>query len=185
MKKVTKSQNKPFSLPERPEELSSMNDFKVPNGYFASLEEALKTKTEVLSVLTKSPSREEFEVPQNYFDELGQQINDTLRESKRSSSKEWLKILLRPQLSLSFAALLLLLWFTIKTRELKVIDLPSAYLTIEDLSKPEYLDDLDEYSLIEALATQQDKPASPTVDDPYIEYLIDHDIDISQIVNSL
>ncbi len=186
MKKAFSDKNKDFKLPEQPDFLSSRDSFDVPGEYFSHLQDQINKKIELISTLENSTGDSHFKVPQNYFENLPNRIGQRIsRPIKNNSWKEWLAILLKPQVSLAFASLLLLLWFSIKTREPKTFEIPSSIITLQDLGDSEYIQYLDEYNLIEVLATQEDIPSSESNTDTYIQYLIDNNIDISQLELSL
>ncbi len=186
MKMSHLDKNNNFRLTERPEDLSPVDSFKVPDGYFDTLETQIIAKIELISQLEKTATKDQFSVPANYFEELPAAIQQRISfPEKKYKLKEWMTILLRPQISLAFASLIILLWFALKTRETKIIESPASVITLEDLGNSEYLHELDEYTLIEMLATQQEIGSANITTDPYVEYLLDHNIEISQIETNL
>jgi len=186
MKKPLSDKNKDFKLPEQPDSLSSKDSFALPDGYFSNLQNQISTKIELISKLESQTGDSHFNVPENYFEDLSNQISQGISKPvKNNIWKKWLTILLKPQVSLAFASLLLLLWFSIKTREPKTFEIPSSNITLQDLLDSEYIQYLDEYNLIEVLATQEDIPSGESNTDTYIQYLIDNNIDISQLELSL
>ncbi len=182
MKKAHSDIKKDFKLPEQADASSNKVSFSVPDNYFDQLTLQISSKIEKISALENKIGESPFTVPENYFENLPQQINQQISSSgKRFFWKEWLSVLLRPQVSLAFASLLFLIWFTFKTQEVKTIDIPQSQLSLEDLNDSEYIQYLDEYSIIEVLASQQEVSTSNSNTDAYIQYLIDNNIDISQL----
>ncbi len=186
MKKAHSDIKKDFKLPEQADASSNKVSFSVPDSYFDNLALQITTKIEKISALENKIGDSPFIVPENYFENLPQQINQQISTSgKRKIWKEWLFVLLRPQVSLAFASLLFLIWFTVKTREVKIVDISQSQISLEDLNESEYIRYLDEYSIIEVLASQEETSASNSNTDAYIQYLIDNNIDISQLEYTL
>jgi len=175
-----------FNLPDQPAQNGGHEGFSVPDGYFDTLETDIISKIELISSLENSGANTQFTVPANYFEELPIIINEKVLASKQKSKlRELLSIFSRPQLAISFASLTILVWFSISTRMTENFALNDAGYSIEQLNESEYLEYIDEYTIIELLASQPEVQSSALSNDPYVQYLLDHDIDISQIENSL
>jgi len=175
-----------FNLPDQPAQNGGHEGFSVPDSYFDMLETDIISKIEVISSLENSGARSHFNVPADYFEGLPMIINEKILASKQKSKLiDLLSVFSRPQLAISFASLAILIWFSISTRMPERLALNDARYSIEQLNESEYLEYIDEYTIIELLASQPEVQSSALSNDPYVQYLLDHDIDISQIENSL
>lgn len=186
MKNQKLDKKQAFQLPEASELAASSTAFKVPDGYFDALESDIFLKIEAVSNLENEVGLNHFTIPENYFEGLPVQIQEKINgNSSKHYWKDWIAILLRPQVSLAFASLLVLLWFAFKLQDKKAIEIPELIITVDEFSDSEYLQDYDESTIIDLLATQQEINPSNSIPDSYIQYLLDNNIDISQIENSL
>ena len=186
MKKSFKDKKEVFSLPEQAEHLSSANHFMVPESYFDSLEDQIHSKIELLESLDKTSIKPDFEVPKNYFAKLQGEIQSKITDPGLGKGwSEIMSIFPRPQISLVLASLLVLLFFSLKTREVKTFEVPDSYISQDLLDYSAYLQNLDEFTLVEMLAVQQETNNTIITEDPYVEYLLEHNIELSQIKQSL
>ncbi len=186
MKKDLSNKFKALHLSDDSTESAGSNQFKVPDAYFESLQSEIISKIESLSELETVASKNQFSVPPNYFEELPIQIQQkTSIAGKIQLWKEWMALLIRPQIGLAFASLILILFLGLRTRQTVIVESSVEPITLEDLGNSLYLNDVDEFTLIDILAAQQESDASNTSTNPYVQYLLENDIDISQIENSL
>ncbi len=185
MKKAEKDKLKSFNLEDEKSKLSSIKSFAVPADYFTSSQNEMLGKINALGEKENSVLPNPFLTPENYFEKLPNSIQQTITNQRQHQNLPgWIEILLRPQVGIAFASLLLLLWFGVKTRQPKIIESGSSEITVEYLVAADYLRDLDETTIIEMLLAEDVSSASPS-SDTYIDYLLDNDIEISQIETDL
>ncbi|TAH42938.1 MAG: hypothetical protein EYC69_03685 [Bacteroidetes bacterium] len=186
MKKAYSDIKKDFKLPEQADATPEKQPFSVPDYYFEDLSKQITSKIELISGLDTGTIDSTFSVPENYFENLPHQINQGIRSSgRRNLWKEWLSVILKPELSLALVSLLVLIWFTFKSREAQYVVIPQSNFSIEEFNASDYIQYLDEYSIIEVLASQEEIAGSNNGTDAYIQYLIDNNIDISQLEYTL
>jgi hypothetical protein len=167
--------------------LNRENPFKVPEGYFDSLAEntiqRIQGETELKGVTNENP----FHAPEGYFQSLPAVVRQKISENKKGSGiSEWIGgFLFHPKFAFVTGMILLLLAFGIKYFSQNKIQQPQEFsISTEDLKNSDYLAEVDEFLIIDALEQQ---PANEKMkEDQSIEqYLIDNDVDISQLENHL
>jgi len=167
--------------------LKRENPFKVPDGYFESLPgktiQRIQGETELNEVSNENP----FHVPEGYFQSLPAVVRQKISENnRRSGINEWIgRFLFRPKYVLAFGIILLMLVFGIKYFNQKGIQrLEDVQISCDDLKNSDYLAEVDESLILDAL--EQQAPNENMKEDQSIEqYLIDNDVDISQLENHL
>ena len=124
--------------------IKNRNPFKVPKGYFNSLEKSLLKKTQV------NFNAGGFKIPKNYFNELEKEIfKKTIKISKLNNSK----ILKRALLTFSGIAASIIMFYII-TNPYSVT--PKSYAiqdkeVFEDFIENYYLEDFESYEIFSML----------------------------------
>jgi len=173
-----------FNLSDQTQNSTGQGIFSVPAGYFEELETEITSKVTLLSSLEHSGQENHFAVPANYFENFPITVSEKLA-NEGQKSKKLFHVSLQPQQALTFASFLLLLWFSINTRTTRTISLTDTAYSIELSNETEYLQYIDEYTIVDLLANQTENQNSSSSSDSYIQYLLDNDIEISQIENNL
>lgn len=170
------------------ESLREQESFRTPDGYFENLPDIIQHQIQQIPDFEKSAVVNPFTVPQDYFEKLPFAVSQAVEQSQHASFS--LRTLIaqfkRPSVSLAFASLALVLFISIRffSREI-IIQAPDSGLTVEELTHSVSLDELDENMLIDLLA-EQNQDASVNDQNQNIEqYLIDNDIDITQLESRL
>ena len=172
-------------MPEGLSKLRKENPFSVPENYFDSLADQVQQKINVLPDWEKSGSENLFKVPDGYFDSLPSSIQQRIADEKRKNVfEEWISVLLQPKFSLSLATLIILAIFGIKYFT-KHIDMESPdSISYNEVRNSEYIADMDESTLVDML--EQENNINDVKEDNSMEqYLLDNDVDISQLENRL
>jgi hypothetical protein len=156
------------------------NSFNVPKDYFENLPDEIMKRVNELPDFEKTSNENPFEVPANYFENLPNIVSEKITSRKKSSSI--VIRILRPAVlvPLSFAAIITI--FFIYLSSVKNISTPSEKeFTADDLKNSTYFQSIDEDLLVEML------PMEYTIasEDSLEQYLIDNNIDISQLENEL
>lgn len=179
-----KNNNRPakFSLSENHDPDLGPAPFTVPDDYFKNLQAAILLKTLTLTELEKGKAEDPFGVPANYLESLPSKVHERIRSGDRNPVRnEWITALLRPQISLSLLSFLLLIFFVTSTFRTQVIEVPSNNL-MESLTDNGYdLMLLDEDILIEEFVAMDNYEADENLSDPYVQFLIENNIELSQI----
>ena len=166
--------------------LSKENPFVVPSDYFDSLAENIQKKIRSLPDFEKQATQNPFLAPEGYFESLPSTIQQRISDTRnRNTIGNRIAFIFRPQLSLATAALVIIiiagiLYITRPT----VVTAPDNFLSCEEVKNSSYLGDIDESMVIEVLEQQQ-KSNTVKEDNSLEQYLIDNDIDISQLENRL
>ena len=176
--------NEEFSddkLKEMLKNSSSNSSFNVPAGYFEGLSEKVMNSINALPDFEKQPVTQPFSVPADYFEKLPEIINNRITSSKENKFSIW-DWFFKPSrlIPATFSILLFIgsyFYFT-RTQSFKIND---EIYTEEDLDDSQYLQSLDDTDMMEYLANQSDDNTT----DEYEQYLLDHDIEISQLEKNL
>jgi len=167
--------------------ISRENPFRVPADYFDMLPEEILKRIDSIPDF-ESSGENPFRVPEGYFDSLPTVIQHRITEQnkKRSRIPGWASLLLRPRLSLALAALIILLVFGIRyfTRTTTIVAQENS-VSSEEIQNSICFSDLDESVMIDALEQQPNKNMNTKDDNSLEQYLIDNDVDISQLENHL
>ena len=165
-----------------PENGNSSTIFQVPNDYFNHLSQDISSKVSALPDLENSPLSvlNSFSVPSNYFDELSAQITERIIET--NSEKSLLKVLFSPRVLapvLLAAAMFIGGFFYFNRNQTFIINEQSC--SIDELNNSQYLQSINQTDLIDFLSDQSlDKET-----DAFDQYLLDNDVDISQLEKNL
>jgi len=161
--------------------LPRVNPFRVPDGYFRQLEEHVMGEIQERTAATDTTEPHGgFDIPAGYFEALPSVIQNSIAEKKSARIRPLL-----PQpayavgIAAAFLAMLLLtrpaLWFEEPN--------PTAVtLTVEELGNSTYLAELDEHVLIEALGDYEAGASTERNADAEVEYLLENNIDLNQIL---
>lgn len=170
------------------ESLKDQQSFRVPDDYFEELPGVIQSQIQQLPDFEKSAVVNPFSVPEGYFEQLPLAISNAIEEQKNPvfSLRTFFAILLRPRVTVAFASLLLIFFFSIRffTREISV-SAPATEFSMQDLDNSRVLDELDESTLMDLLAEQNQDISADDQNENIEEYLIDNDIDISQLESRL
>lgn len=142
--------------------------------------EEIKT---IAPFLSSIPKYNPFEVPLCYFDELPTTVQQRCIESKASTSVlEWLSLLIKPHFAVPVLATILIAVAGIDFINKSAVSYEPVMA--EEYTVEEQLYSIDEATIIETLIA--DAGADASADDNSIEdYLIDNDIDESNLNNEL
>ena len=142
--------------------------------------EEIKT---IAPFLSNIPKYNPFEVPLGYFDELPATVQQRCTENKVSTSiLEWLSLLIKPRFAVPVLATLFIAVAGIDFMNKSAVSYEPAIA--EEYTVEEQLYTIDEATIIETLIA--DAGTDPSADDNSIEdYLIDNDIDESNLNNEL
>jgi len=170
------------SLNEMLGKSTSKETFKVPEGYFEELSGNIMNSIQSLPDFEKQTSTQPFSVPENYFEQLPSHINERilLTTHSRSSFLNWL---FRPArlIPAAFSLALLIGGYFYFTRTQKIEIDSNNTCSVEDISESTYLQSMSDDDIIDFIAAQQD---DKTIDE-YDQYLLDNDVDISQLEKNL
>jgi hypothetical protein len=174
-------------LPGELSKLKKENPFIVPANYFDSLAGNVQQKIDALPDLEKtSPGFSGFRVPDGYFDSLPMAVQQRIADAKKKNIfEEWIAVVLLPKFSLSLSIFIILLIFGIKyfTKTAGTKSSTDA-LSYNEIINSEYVSELDESVLIDILE-DENRNESVNEDNSLEQYLIDNDVDISQLENRL
>ena len=176
--------NEEFSddkLKEMLKNSSSNSSFNVPAGYFEGLSEKVMNSINALPDFEKQPVTQPFSVPADYFEKLPEIINNRITSAKENKFSIW-KWFFNPSrlIPATFSILLFVGSYFYFTRT-QTFNLNNDTCTENDIDDSQYLQSLDDIDMIEYLANQSDDSQT----DEYDQYLLDHDIDISQLEKNL
>ncbi len=160
----------------------STQSFKVPEGYFENLSENIMSSIETLPDFEKQSVVQPFEVPANYFEGLPSIINDRIISNGSQKLSIW-KWLFNPArtavVAFSIAIIAVSYFYFNRTQN---IEINNDSCTVEEISESPYLQSLSDDDLIDYFLAAQDD--DKTIDE-YDQYLLDNDIDISQLEKNL
>lgn len=176
--------NEEFSDDKLKELLKNSNSgqsFQVPDGYFESLSGKVMDSIHALPDFDKQSVSQPFSVPADYFENLPLAISNKITHVSETKISLW-KWLFNPVrfIPASFSILLFLGGYFYFTRTQTFI-LNNNLFTEENTDDSQYLQALDDYDMIEYLANQSYDNST----DEYDQYLLDNDIDISQLEKNL
>jgi hypothetical protein len=128
-----------------------------------------------------------FEVPDGFFDTFSSKVQDKIAaEKKKTIWSVIFETVIKPKIAIPVLASLCLVAVGIKImyRPPTVINYNETAITYNDLSQSDYLTDIDESILMDALNTATNK--SNTSSKTEIEnYLIENNIDVNDLANEL
>ncbi|MCW3072023.1 MAG: hypothetical protein JWQ09_6048 [Segetibacter sp.] len=165
-----------------PQNINNKNPFGTGADYFESfqaklsgrIEEYEELKTEA-PFLSNIPKYNPFEVPAHYFDELPTLIREKCAAPERTSAFEWLKMLFRPNFAVPVLTVIVIAFAGIRSLEQKT---ESSSPMAEEINVEEQLQDIDETTIIEALASASVNESEAGDENENIkEYLLDNHIE--------
>lgn len=163
------------------------NPFKVPEDYFTGLPNSILQKIEALPDLEKLNKANPYQVPDDYFDSIPSAVQQRIIEEKNKKRffRGWASISFRPAYALALVVVVVLVAFGIRFFT-KPSDLqaPENYFSLEEIQNSACFAELDEAAIVDVLE-QQNKNTTTEDDNSLEQYLIDNNIDISQIENRL
>lgn len=165
------------------------NPFKTGADYFESFNSKLQNRIDdfeeiktLAPILSSIPKYNPFEAPAFYFDELPTVVQERCMESKSDTSViEWFILLIKPRFAIPVLAIVLIAVAGIHFMDKNAV-LPQSTI-VEELTIEEHLYTIDEATIIEKLtadATLENGTVSED-DNSIQDYLIDHDIDESNL----
>lgn len=185
---MKKEENTDKKLRELLEKSPSTQSFHVPEGYFEALPNSVMDRINSLPDFSTAPleNANPFEVPDHYFDHLSVQISD--RIAATNQPKSWLKRALQPIIyapAMLSAAMVIFGFIYFNRQHTFTVDQQSC--SVEDLNTSGYIESMNETDLIDFLAEQSsDKDTKESKESGELdEYLLDNNIDISQLEKSL
>ncbi len=158
------------------------NSFKVPDGYFEMLPSKIMDKIDSQPDFNKSTEVNPFSVPEGYFEKLPIQIADRISTSAKPSIPSFIANLKRPRFAIpiGFASLVLIALVVLFSQK-KLSVQPEKEISYDELENSSYFDSFDEDLLLGMVPIQNTEAA----DDSLEQYLLDNNIEISQIENEL
>jgi hypothetical protein len=160
---------------ERLQNLKSTDDFHVPEGYFEGLPAKI---AERIKMMEDSSAVNPFEVPANYFDELPGNLSEKIGESRRGNTAVKRIFLRRAVLvPLTCVAILTALFLFMQPEQGQ----RNQVLTYEELRNSTYIQSIDEWMLIDELASESVTEST----DSLTQYLLDNNIELSDLENAL
>jgi len=156
--------------------------FNTPAGYFDFLPDKILSQVKANLDFESEASVNPFEVPDNYFDKLPSALNERIT-SRKNGFREWLASITsrRIAIPLALATVVIvasLFYFKKNNDEIKK---ETYQISADDLKNSTYIESIDEEMFVDILASQNIN----TTDDSLEQYLIDNNIDLSQIENNL
>ena len=164
------------------EVITKENPFEVPANYFDDLTLMIERRI-AATELTVIPKENPFEVPAGYFERLNADITDNVIASKKQKSFAWKALFSRPKLAVSFATLALAVVFVFKFSTFNKIDKYS--FSEQEISNSHFINDIDEGTIIETLYSETKPNAAIQKQSEIENYLLDNNIDESQISGQL
>jgi hypothetical protein len=184
---MTEKDNIDENLRKLLEDSDSSTPFRVPENYFQDFPAHMDKIIAQLPDFEKQASVNPYSVPEGYFEKLPLQINEAVLAATRKSRtwKELITAILRPPSSVpSLLTISLIISSFFFFTKVHTVDLPEYSETNNDeYSTSVITQEVDESTLIQVLSDENIETSS--VDDSYEEYLLDNNIDISQLENKL
>lgn len=160
------------------------NPFKPGEDYFENFQNKIMFRVEEFEelkieapVLSNIPKYNPFEVPADYFDELPTAIQEkcTIRNLKLTW-KEWLAMIFRPNFAIPVLSVFLIAFSAIYYLQKNQMEIEP--FVAEEINIEEQLQNIDESTIIDALAAQVNNETSIDTDqDKIMNYLLENDID--------
>ena len=165
-----------------PENRNASVIFQVPNDYFNQLSQNISCQVSALPDFEYSPLivAKTFSVPANYFNELPALITDRISET--NSEKSLLKVIFNRRVlvpALLAAAMFIGGFFYFSRNQTFTINEQSC--SIDELNNSQYLQSINQTDLIDFLSDQSTDKET----DAFDQYLLDNDVDISQLEKNL
>lgn len=154
------------------------------NSDFKYDDELKNEAPKLFSMEKKNP----FIVPDNYFDSLTSKIQDRIAaEKKESFWSVLIKTVIQPKFAVPVLASVCLVVVGIRFLYHPASITPPAQVavTYEDLSKSDYINDIDEHVFVEALNKNAGNATSATTNADIENYLIENNIEEGDLVKAL
>ncbi len=155
--------------------------FNIPSGYFEELPAKIMDQINAFPEYDNTSSVNPFNVPAGYFENLPSSLAEII-VNRKSRLESWLDRLLRPRIAIpiAFATIFFLagLYFY---KQKSIVIPPVQQLSADDLRNTNYLLTMDEYLFVDVLAGQKEVLSDKSIE----QYLIDNNIELSQLENKL
>lgn len=158
------------------------NSFIVPNGYFEELPSKILDRIDALPDFNTSSEINPFAVPEDYFEKLPHIISDRISATRKSAFPSFLVNLKLPRFSIPIGiASIIIIAIVVLFSQKKITVQPEKEISCDDLKNSSYFESFDEDLLVGMIPAQDIEAA----DDSLEQYLIDNNIEISQIETAL
>ena len=154
------------------------NPFQVPESYFEELQGIIKDRISALPENEKPSSINPFVIPNGYFEKLPAAISDKVLSTERNGRITFLYPRIKYVLA---AAIVLIAIGLIYMANFQTKESEQLQLTAEELKNSTIIYSIDEDIIVDVLASQNIKKSDQSLE----QYLIDHDIELSQLENAL
>ena len=168
-------------LKEILEKGSSGQTFNVPESYFDELSEKVIDSITALPDFEKQSLVQPFTVPANYFEDLSGIIKNKIISASDTKFSIWKWFLNPARIIPATLSILIFAGSYFYFTRTQTYNLNNDFITEDDLYDSQYLQSLNDNDMIEYLSNQSDEKLT----DEYDQYLLDHDIDISQLEKTL
>jgi hypothetical protein len=168
------------------------NPFGTGAGYFESFADKIRSRVEEYEeirndapLLSNIPKYNPFDTPSGYFDELPSVVQQKCIDFKtKSSVPPWILMIFRPRIVIPAICVILIAFAGFHFLNKNNTDVKNMYT--EEMSIDEQLMNIDESTLVEALASAStDEAESDPENETIKEYLMDNNIDESNLNNEL
>ena len=158
--------------------------FAVPENYFEMMSASIENKVRSITNLVSVPKENVFKVTEEYFSELENAIRENISSERISVQKEVEQWYRRPKLVLAYASVLIFVlvtstYFMTSNIHQTVSD---KDISFNDIYSSDYVNELDENSLV-ALLEESSAPAQSSTQ--LEDYMIDNNVDISTLTDEL
>jgi hypothetical protein len=162
------------------------NPFSVPENYFESLADNIQQKINSIPELERINKENPFQVPENYFESLPSAVREKIAGNKKKNIfEDWISISWNPKYAFAAAAIIIVVILGINYLNRNIpLNKSENFVTNEEIQSSAYLADLDESVLIEQLE-EQSMNSQVNEDNSIEQYLIENNIDVSQIADHL
>lgn len=161
--------------------LKGNSPFNVPSGYFEELPEKIMIQIDGLPDFEKTSVINPFAVPEGYFENLPSTLAGKIA-TRKSKLESWLSSLQRPRIAIpiAFATVFILAGLFFYKQQCIITPLIQE-LSADDLRNSSYIQSIDEELFVDVLASQIDL----NMDESFEQYLIDNNIELTQLENKL
>ena len=158
------------------------NPFLTPNSYFENLSDSIIQRVYAQPDFNVKAATSPFAVPDGYFENLSSQISNKVIASKTLRRPFWLSNIFRPAFSIPIAfASIIFIASLLYLSQNKNIPITDQEITLEDFNESDYLQNIDESVFVDLITFDN----TNTKDDSIVEYLLENEIDVVQLVNEL
>ncbi|MBK9542588.1 MAG: hypothetical protein IPO49_09765 [Bacteroidetes bacterium] len=170
------------------ESLKDQHAFQVPENYFEELPASIQSQISQLPDFEKIRGCKSILGSGKLFRTASPAISNAVEQSQHAgfNLRAILAVFLRPRVTLAFASFVIVVLISVRffTREI-IITVPGDQFTMEELNRAASFEDLDESDLMDLLANQSQDISSEDQNSGIEQYLIDNDIDITQLESKL